>query len=97
MSPEDQKEEAMKKVLAETVPVYLAKLNSLAEENNGHFACNRLTWADIYIASLSPLISFISKSQDVFETYPAIKKVVENVESIDSIKKWIAERPVTDY
>jgi len=97
MAPEDQKEEAMKKVIAETVPLYLTKLNSLAEENDGYLACKRLTWADIYVASLSGLIAFITKGKDLFATYPAIKKVIDNVESNENIKKWIAERPVTDY
>ena len=97
MLPEDQKEAAMKKVLEETIPLYLSKLNSLAEENDGYLACKRLTWADIYVTALSPLINFIGKGQDLFETYPALKKVIDNVESIENIKKWIAERPVTEY
>ncbi|CAG9812050.1 unnamed protein product [Chironomus riparius] len=97
LAPEAEKEEAMKKVLEESVPLYLMKLNSLAEENGGYLACNRLTWADIYVAAMSGLITFISKGQDLFETYPAIKKVIENVEANENIKKWIAERPVTAY
>ena len=67
MSPEDKKEEAMKKVLEEVVPLYLSKLNSFAEENNGYLACKRLTWADIYVTALSGLINFISKSGKVKE------------------------------
>ncbi|KAL7015378.1 hypothetical protein ACKWTF_016417 [Chironomus riparius] len=97
MLPEDQKEAAMKKVLEETIPLYLSKLNSLAEENDGYLACKRLTWADIYVTSLSALINFIGKGQDLFATYPALKKVIDTVESIENIKKWIAERPVTEY
>ncbi|XP_070495369.1 uncharacterized protein [Chironomus tepperi] len=97
MLPDDQKEAAMKKVLEETIPLYLTKLNSLAEENDGFLACKRLTWADIYVTALSGLISFISNGQDIFETYPALKKVIDAVESNENIKKWIAERPVTEY
>ncbi|XP_070495034.1 glutathione S-transferase-like [Chironomus tepperi] len=97
MLPDDQKEAAMKKASEETIPIFLTKLNSLAEENDGFLACKRLTWADIYVAALSPLISYICKGQDIFETYPALKKVVDAVEANENIKKWIAERPVTEF
>lgn len=34
---------------------------------------------------------------DFLEDYPHLKKVVENVYALDSIKAWIAKRPVTEY
>lgn len=33
---------------------------------------------------------------DLTEKYPNLKAVVDNVLSIDSIKKWVENRPKTD-
>ncbi|KAG5668488.1 hypothetical protein PVAND_016427 [Polypedilum vanderplanki] len=97
-TPEDKKAEAMKTLKEETVPFFLSKLNALAEENNGHLACKKLTWADLYFAALTGIVKFGAiEGEDIWEKYPALRKVVDNVEAIDAIKTWINERPVTDF
>jgi glutathione S-transferase len=94
--PEDKKEAAMKTLLDETFPFFLGKLNDIAEENDGHLALKKLTWADFYFTALIGILNFVLKGKDALADYSALQKVVENVNSLDSIKKWIAERPVTD-
>ncbi|KAG5668487.1 hypothetical protein PVAND_016426 [Polypedilum vanderplanki] len=95
--PQDKKAEGMKTLKEETVPFFLSKLNAIAEENNGHLACKKLTWADFYFAAFVIMFQFgAQEGEKVWEKYPALKKVKENVENIDEIKKWIAVRPVTD-
>jgi glutathione S-transferase len=94
---QDYTEEARKNVLEVLLPFYLSKLNSIAEENNGYLACKRFTWADIYFASLSRLVVYVIKDQDLYQKYPALRKVIDIVESNDKIKKWIAERPSSHY
>lgn len=86
----------MKKLKEEVFPLFLTKLNEVAEGNDGHMACKRLTWADFYVAALSGVLTFVNQGVNPYDQYPSLKKVVDNVESIESIKKWISERPVTD-
>lgn len=80
---------------AETIPLYLNKLDEIAKENNGHLALKRLTWADLYFTALSDYMSFAAK-QDLLAKHANLKKVSTNVLDIDSIKKWVAKRPKTD-
>jgi prostaglandin-H2 D-isomerase / glutathione transferase len=99
---------------AEILPFYLEKLDSLAKENNGHFALGKvknlfkfiqkidlivlflqLTWADFYFTAVLDYLNFMAK-QDLTANYPNLKKVTENVLSIESIKNWVAKRPVTE-
>ena len=88
-------EEKRKVLNNETIPFYLSKLEEIAKDNNGHLALKRTTWADLYFTSLSDYMSYMAK-QDLISKYPNLKKVTENVHSIDSIKKWVAKRPKTD-
>lgn len=87
----------MKTLVEEQMPFYLSQLNSMADKNNGFMACKRLTWVDLYVAALSGVITYCTKDADPYEKYTALKKVVDHVESNGNIKKWIAERPVTEY
>jgi glutathione S-transferase len=88
----------MKVLKEETVPFFLSKLNAIAEANDGHLACKKLTWADLYFAALTGVMKFGAiEGEDIWSKYPALRKVVDNVESLDAIKAWIAERPVTEF
>jgi len=80
---------------AEIIPFYLEKLDSIAKENNGHFALGKLTWADFYFASVLDYMNYMAKF-DLIAKYPNLKHVVDNVLKIDSIAKWIAKRPETE-
>jgi len=79
----------------EHFPFYLEKLEAIATENNGHLAVGKLTWADIYFASLFELLNVLAK-RNMTDGFPHLKKLIDTVQSIDSIKKWIAKRPVTE-
>ncbi|XP_037032093.1 glutathione S-transferase-like [Bradysia coprophila] len=82
-------------LLNETVPFYLGKLEELAVNNNGHLAASKLTWADLFFASLLELFK-IWTGPDVLAKYPNLAKTAENVYNLDSIKDWIKRRPVTE-
>lgn len=88
-------EEKRKALNAETIPMYLTKLDEIAKANNGHLALKRTTWADLHFTALSDYMNFMAK-QDLTAKYPNLKKVQENVHSIESIKKWVAKRPKTE-
>jgi prostaglandin-H2 D-isomerase / glutathione transferase len=93
----DEKVQAEKRALfdKELAPFTLKKLDEIAKENNGHLALKRLTWADLYFAAIKEYMSFVAK-YDLTEKYGNLKKVVDNVMAIDSVKKWVEKRPKTD-
>lgn len=88
-------EEKRKALIAEIIPFYLAKLEEMAKANNGHLALERRTWADLYFAGSYEYLSFASQV-NLIEKQPNLKKVVDNVLAIESIKNWVAKRPKTD-
>jgi glutathione S-transferase len=80
---------------SEILPFYLEKLDSLAQQNNGHFALGKLTWADFYFTAVLDYLNYMAK-KNLVDGYPNLQKVVDNVLALDSIKAWIAKRPQTD-
>ncbi|KAG5668485.1 hypothetical protein PVAND_016424 [Polypedilum vanderplanki] len=93
---QEVKKEKQKILHEQQIPFYFKKLDEYAEANNGHFACKKLTWADLYIASWSKYFSYAIKEVfNDYENYPNIKKVVDNVLAIENIKKWVETRPDT--
>lgn len=80
---------------SETIPFYLAKLESMAKENNGHFALSKLTWADMYFVGMLNYMNAMA-TFNLVDNYPALKALVDSVNSLASIKAWLAVRPVTE-
>jgi glutathione S-transferase len=70
----------------------LGKLDSLAAENEGHFALKKLTWADIYFTGLINYLNFMAE-KDITAEYPNLKQVVDNTMAAPGIKEWITKRP----
>ena len=89
---ETLKEKKFKTLTQESIPFYYKKLDEVAKENNGHLALKRLTWADLFFTSTNEVMCYMTK-QDLTAKYPNLKKVTENVYSLEGIKKWIAKRP----
>lgn len=59
------------------------------------FETRQLTWADLYFTSLLECLNVLAK-RNMTDGYPHLQKLTETVKNIDSIKKWIAKRPVTE-
>lgn len=89
------KEKKMAHLKAEVIPFYMNKLEDTVKENNGYLALSKLTWADLYFTAGVGLLNFAIKG-NLIEDYPALKGLTEKVNNLDSIKKWLAKRPVTD-
>ena len=88
----------MKKLKDELIPVYFGKLNEIAGANGGFLACGKLTWCDLYVASFKDLLKWALKDDfNNFAEYPNLKAITEKVVAIESIKKWLAERPETMF
>lgn len=91
------KEEKMKIVKSETVPFFLNKLEAIAEQNNGHFALKKFTWADVYYTGMIRYLGKLVGSEDLTANYQNLRKVAENTESVPGIKEWVSSRPQTFY
>ncbi|KRT79658.1 Glutathione S-transferase [Oryctes borbonicus] len=94
-----EKNEIVKEALKEplfqqAIPYYLEKFEQIAKQNNGHFALNRLTWADFYFVGMHEYLNSMVDT-NLYENYPNLNKVVENVFSIPPVKIWVEARPVT--
>ena len=88
-------EEKRKTLDEETLPFYLAKLDEIAKENDGHFALKRITWADVFFIGISRNMN-LKKKQDLTANYPNLQNVYDNTTSVEGIKKWIEKCPKTD-
>ncbi|KAK9719595.1 Glutathione S-transferase, N-terminal domain [Popillia japonica] len=96
VNDESIKEALKGPVLKDVVPYYLEKFEKITKENNGHFALGRLTWADFYFVGMHEYLCDMA-GKNLFEDYPNIRKVVENVYSIPAIKTWVETRPQTEF
>lgn len=90
------KAEKVKVIQNETVPFFLNKLETIAKLNNGHFALQKFTWADVYFTGMVNYLNRIS-GLDLTENRPYLKKVLANTESVPGIKQWVEKRPTTFY
>ncbi|XP_037030116.1 glutathione S-transferase-like [Bradysia coprophila] len=90
------KEETLKIIQNETIPLFLGKLEATAQQNNGHLALKRLTWADLYLTGMSRYLIRLVGS-DFTANYQNLRKVIENTESTPGIKEWVAIRPDNPY
>lgn len=86
----------MKVIQDETVPFFLNKLETIAKQNNGHFALQKFTWADVYFTGMINYLGVMVGS-DLTKNYPNLRRVVEYTESTPGIKQWIEKRPKTFY
>lgn len=94
----DEKVKAEKKKILQEVqiPNYIGILEKAAETNGGFLALDRLTWADLFLAAVEVYFSFCAEI-DITKNAPNLKKIIEKVSKIESIKKWVEKRPKTNF
>jgi len=95
-SDENVKQTKKATLTTETFPFYFSKLEEIAKENNGHLVASKFTWADFIFAAMLELMK-IMEGEDIIDKYPNLQKVANNVYSLDSIKTWMENRPVTQH
>ncbi|KAI4471548.1 glutathione s-transferase [Holotrichia oblita] len=76
----------------ETIPFYLGKLEQIAEQNDGHLAAAKLTWADFYLVGVIDHLNDLVE-MNLLENSPNLQKVVRNV---ITVKGWIKIRSQTE-
>ena len=96
---DEAKKAELKKAFTETVtPKCFSGLEKLAASNNcaeGWFYGPTVSYVDFYLMHTVEYIQF--EAPNVLDTYPALKKLVENVKKLPNVAKWLKERPQTAY
>jgi len=96
-NPDEESKKKNTEVLKkETIPYYLDRLEEIVKKNNGHCACNKLTWADLFFVSMMDLMEYYS-GEKLFAKYPCMTKLRETVNNLPAIKAWIKERPESAF
>ncbi|XP_969146.2 glutathione S-transferase [Tribolium castaneum] len=93
---EEKKKTILENLNKDVFPQYLTRFEEIVKKNKGYFALGRLTWADFCWAAVSPGFDMITKV-DTIANYPELKAVRDKVNSLPAIKKWIEQRPKTDF
>merc|ERR1711892_26647 len=92
---EDKKSVMRSKLLNETLPTGLAQLEArLVERGGQYFVGNNLTWADLH---LHCLVNILRKNHaELLDGCPCIKNLIERIEELPNISKWLISRPETE-
>ncbi|CAG4942572.1 unnamed protein product [Parnassius apollo] len=78
-------------------PTVLKKLNEIIEQNNGHLALGKLTWADFVFAGVYDYLKKMLQMSDLDEKYPSFKKLKETVVTLPKVKEFCANVPTSTY
>jgi len=93
---ETVREEKKKKALEETLPTCLANLEKQVEKRGGgQFVGSTFTWAELHFYQIMEMI--LKDNEKVLDAFPKLKAIFNNTKEIPNIKKWLEERPKTDY
>ena len=95
---ETRKAELAKEATETHFPKYLEILEKLAVANNsagGWLYGPKVTYADLMFFVASGYISMLAPN--LFDKYPALKKLITSIENLPNIAKWLKEHPVTDH
>jgi glutathione S-transferase len=91
---ETKKAEVIKKIADVDTPVHFERFNKLLERNGGQwFVGNSPSYADFVVAHFATTYAKGFGADMKLGNYPAIQKLVQNVENLKGIKEWIAKRP----
>ncbi|KAG8283969.1 hypothetical protein J6590_003660 [Homalodisca vitripennis] len=93
---DEQKKEALKKtIFNEVAPVYLKKLDTHVEKNNGYLANGKFSWADVYFGAICENFNFLL-GYEATDGYPNLKALKDKIQALPAIKAWIDRRPADD-
>ncbi|XP_049876420.1 glutathione S-transferase 2-like [Pectinophora gossypiella] len=78
-------------------PGLLKKLNEIITKNNGHLALGKLTWGDFVLAGIYETMKKMLEIPDMDSQYPALKQLVDSVNSLPGVKEFIAQAPPSEF
>uniref|UniRef100_A0A1Y1MW72 glutathione transferase n=1 Tax=Photinus pyralis TaxID=7054 RepID=A0A1Y1MW72_PHOPY len=88
------KERRRQSLFDEVLPYYLERFETIVENNNGHLATGKLTWADIHFVGILDYLSFMT-GKTIIAGYPGLQNLEKTILNLPGIKEWVAKRPVT--
>merc|ERR1712137_126575 len=93
-SDPEKKKQLLQELVTKNVRPHIQLIEKrLAENGTGYLVGSSLTWADLGYADVIP--TFLELVPDLLDNAPHLKKLINAIEAIPSIKKWIETRPVT--
>jgi len=93
---EKLKEEKQKKVMEETIPNTLSNLEKILQKRGGqYFVGNKVTWAEMHFYQIMEIV--LGQNSGALDAFPKLKSLNERIKLIPNIKKWLEERPATDF
>merc|ERR1711872_430681 len=91
-----KKNELRSKFLQDTLPNGLAKLeDQLINRGGQYFVGNNLTWADFHVYTFLDMIR--RNHSEELDNIPKIKNLMERIEELPNISKWLKSRPESDF
>lgn len=92
----DFKAEKAHQLKTELFPQYLMYFEAILAENgdNGFFVGQSVTLADMYLYDF--LVTVVGIDPEALKNFHLLQKLFENVESMPTLKSYLAKRPKTD-
>ena len=87
------------KLVDETLPEHFKRFEEIVEKNDGFLSNGKLSWVDFYFAATVEYIKYMmvwierKEKEEVIAEFPHLTALYEKVLNLESIKKWIQERP----
>lgn len=88
------------KLVDVTLPEHFKRFEDIVEKNGGFLSNGKLSWVDLYFAATVEYIKYMmvwierKEKEEVIAEFPHLTALYEKVTNLESIKKWIQERPV---
>jgi glutathione S-transferase len=97
--PEDEKDAGLKKWFSETLVEKLELLeNILSKEKEGYSVGVKTSLADVVLFSfITQFFDDKESALNALTTTPKLKAIVDNVNNLESVKKWLSTRPDTPF
>merc|ERR1712002_360309 len=94
---EAAKAEKMKKVTEETIPNGLANLEKVLEKRGGQFLVgNAFSWAELHLLQLVDIILSM-KMEQALEATPNLANLMARTRNVPNIKKYLEDRPASEF
>ncbi|XP_049871113.1 glutathione S-transferase-like [Pectinophora gossypiella] len=85
-----KKQEIKKKMMDETIDYFFSRFEKELKKNGGYFG-GKLTWADFILVTFVEAVNLFFDTE-IERNYPAVKALVQKIQSLPRVKDYIATR-----
>merc|ERR1712227_871746 len=76
--------------------LYATHFEKILQKRGGqYFAGNKVTWAEMHFYQIMEIV--LGQNSGALDAFPKLKSLNERIKLIPNIKKWLEERPATDF